>query len=61
LYSQNKQEEKSNSFIIMEEKNENDKELKKEIIKTKVIENQADYKSTLYGTTPYGFSKMELN
>ncbi len=61
LYSQNKEEEKSNSFIIMEEKNENDKELKKEIIKTKVIENQADYKSTLYGTTPYGFSKMELN
>ncbi len=56
LYSQNKQEEKNNSFIIMEEKNEND--LKQEIIKTKVIDNQADYKSTLYGTTPYGFSKM---
>lgn len=61
LFSQYKQEEKSNDFIVMEDKDEDGKELKQEIIQTKIIENQADYKSTLYGTTPYGFSKMELN
>ncbi len=64
-YAQDKQEEKANNFIIMKEKDENGKELIKdrneEIVKTKIIENQADYKPTLYGTTPYGFSKMELN
>lgn len=40
-----------------------EQEPKKEIsiIKTKVKENQADYQQTLYETTSYGFSKVNLN
>lgn len=45
--------------LILEE-NQGDTE-EESLVKTKVIDKQADYDITLYETTSYGFKKLEIN
>lgn len=61
LFDRNEEVIKSESSVVNDTLTPTEPKKEISIIKTKVKENQADYEQTLYETTSYGFTKVNLN